>query len=415
MVIDAQKDCVGLVPKLELGNHDQGGRSSQEMVVVHLTASRFFGGPERQMLELARSMSDRFRSIFVSFSEGGLCQAFLGNVRSAGFPATALKHDTPHLLAALLEVVRLLRSWNVDVICCHRYKANMLGVLAARRVRIPVVSVSRGWTAESFRVRLFEKLDRFALQWMDRVVCVSEGQVAKVHRAGVAKQRTSVIRNAIRTDRFAIRRQEHREHVRHLLGNEPDRIVGAIGRLSPEKGFDVLVESAAKLAHTDLSVGFVVFGEGPLRDALARQIRTRNLDHTFVLAGFYPQLDRYLPHLDLVVLPSFTEGLPNAVLEAFGAGVPVVATAVGGTPELVEDGVNGYLVPPGDPSSLAQRIADVLSDDVRRREMGLRGRQRVREQFSFASQAESYQRLFDSLAGWRVKTARPGYLNRPLG
>ncbi len=384
------------------------------MVVVHLTASRFFGGPERQMLELAGSMSGRFRSIVVSFSEGGLCRAFLENVRRAGFQGVALKYDTPHLLAALLEVMRLLRSSNVDVICCHGYKANTLGVLAARRVGIPVVSVSRGWTAENFRVRLYEKLDRFALRWMDRVVCVSQGQAAKVHKAGVAKQRTTVIRNAIRSNRFANRQQQDRDRVRRFLRDKTDMIVGAVGRLSPEKGFGVLVESAAEVARTGLSVGFVLFGEGPLRNALASQIKARKLDRTFVLAGFCPDLDRYLPHLDLVVLPSFTEGLPNAVLEAFGAGVPVVATAVGGTPEVVEDGVSGYLVPPGDSGALAQRIADVLSDDVRRREMGLRGRERVREQFSFALQAQSYQRLFDSLARSPVETTRSGNSKRPV-
>src|SRR5207237_5998703 len=131
----------------------------------------------------------------------------------------------------------------------------------------------------------------------------------------------------------------------------------------------------------------VLFGDGPLRDALARQVRSYGLEHRFVLAGHCTDLDALLPFLDLLVLPSYTEGLPNVVLEAFAAGVPVVATAVGGTPEVVEDGVNGRLVPAGDTEALADAILDVLFCEERLRAMGARGRERVRDEVSLATQA----------------------------
>ena len=108
-------------------------------------------------------------------------------------------------------------------------------------------------------------------------------------------------------------------------------------------------------------------------------------------------LVKFLPHLDLFALSSFTEGLPVAVLEAMAAGVPVVATAVGGTPEVVEEGVCGRLVPPGDPGALAQRLKELLANDGDLQVMGERGRQRVREHFTFVAQAEQYQRLFQKL------------------
>jgi glycosyltransferase involved in cell wall biosynthesis len=121
------------------------------------------------------------------------------------------------------------------------------------------------------------------------------------------------------------------------------------------------------------------------------------LHESFRLAGFRTDLDRLLPHADLAVLSSFTEGLPVAVLEALAARVPVVATAVGGTPEVIEDGVCGFLVPPGDAGALARRIADALADEPRRRLMGERGRRRIEEEFTFAGQAERYRRLFERL------------------
>ncbi len=125
------------------------------------------------------------------------------------------------------------------------------------------------------------------------------------------------------------------------------------------------------------------------------------LRERFVLAGFRTDVQRFLPWCDLVVLSSHTEGLPVVVLEALAGGVPVVATAVGGTPEVVADGVHGYLVSPGDPAALAGRMIDALEFEEKRKGMGARGRQRVRAEFTFAAQAEKYRALFESLSGGR--------------
>ena len=121
-----------------------------------------------------------------------------------------------------------------------------------------------------------------------------------------------------------------------------------------------------------------------------------------MLAGFRSDLDRLLPSFDLLALPSFTEGMPNVVLEAFAAGVPVVSTAVGGAPEVVENGVSGFLVSAGDPTALAERIREALASEDRLRDMGWHGRQRVHEQFTFAAQARAYRRLFAELKTGRT-------------
>src|SRR5947209_10943714 len=144
------------------------------MVIVHLSASTFHGGPERQMLGLARSLAAQCRSEFLSFAEGGRCQSFLDQAQQQGFEAKALRSDTPQFSAAIREIAGHLRRLRADLLCCHGYKADVLGRVAARRCKVPVVAVSRGWTGENAKITFFEALDRLHLRWMDHVVCVSE-------------------------------------------------------------------------------------------------------------------------------------------------------------------------------------------------------------------------------------------------
>src|SRR5262245_30624995 len=113
--------------------------------IVHLTASAFFGGPERQMCGLAQSLPGGYRTVFILFSEGGRCEAFLGEARRLGVETLVLANDTPHLHAAVRELEGSLESIEADVLCCHGYKADLVGRPAARRLGIPVVAVSRGW------------------------------------------------------------------------------------------------------------------------------------------------------------------------------------------------------------------------------------------------------------------------------
>jgi glycosyltransferase involved in cell wall biosynthesis len=367
------------------------------MNIVHLTASTFHGGPERQMLGLAHHLPQAYQSVFLSFAEGGRCRQFLSTVRHHGFEAVALTYDTPRLWSAVREILGHLERIDADILCCHGYKANVLGRIAARRYKIPVIAVSRGWTAENLKVRLYERLDRFHLSWMDQVVCVSEAQAARVRRAGVRPERTRVIYNAIDPTRFHEPDARYRAKLLRYFRQPRSYIIGAAGRLSPEKGFEVLVRAAERVLHQQPSTGFVLFGEGPERARLQKQINAAGMGQSFALAGFRADLDRFLPHFDLLVLPSYTEGMPNVVLEAFAAGVPVVATAVGGTPEIIEDGVSGYLVPAGDGETMADRILQALDDPDALPDMGRKGRMSVQEKFGFATQAELYRELFEQL------------------
>lgn len=369
------------------------------MNIVHLTASPFFGGPERQMLGLARAMPAEYRSVFLSFRERGLNRPFIQELRNHGLAAVELRGNAPRLWSAAKEVATCLRSLRADVLLCHGYKPDIIGYLAARRAGVPVVAVSRGWTWATLKVRAYEWLDRRVLNHVDHVVCVSGGQATKVRRAGVGPGKITVIHNSIDTRRFGTPEASGAKTLAGMFENVPSRIAMAVGRLSPEKGFGRLVECAVLLRERGLDVGFVLVGEGPEREALEHAVARAGLAGRFILAGFRKDVDRLIPHADLLVQSSYTEGMPNVVLEAMAASVPVVATSVGGTPEVVQQGVTGLLVRPGRAEDLAAGVTAVLADEANRLRMGHAASERVRGDFTFASQSAAYQQLLDRLAG----------------
>jgi glycosyltransferase involved in cell wall biosynthesis len=367
------------------------------MIIVHLLASPFFGGPERQVLGLAQHLPADYRSRFLSFAEGGRARDFLDRAAAAGFEARALRHNWPHMLRAAGEVAQYLRSANANVLCTSGYKADLIGWLAARRAGIPAVAIAHGWTAATSKVRLNEALDRWVMRRFDCVIGVSEAQAERVRRAGVRPDHVVTIPNAVPVKALAPQEPGCREMLAGLFPTPPRVLVAAAGRLSPEKGFDLLIAAAARLVRDDPGVGFLIFGEGPLREELTSRIAREQLQGRFILAGFRDDVDRLLPHVDVLVLPSYTEGLPVIVLEALAAAVPVVATAVGGVPEVIEDGVDGYLVPCGDAEAIVSRLHRLLDDAGLRQRMAAAGRQRVVEEFSCTLQSQRYREVFDRL------------------
>jgi glycosyltransferase involved in cell wall biosynthesis len=365
---------------------------SPPRVVVHLVASPFLGGPERQMLGLAVAQRDAERTIFLGFPEG---RAFHDRLREAGFSSHLLASSGRPVRGAIREVEAFLRRVRPDVVITHGYKTDLVGLVAARRAGVPQLAVSHGWTGASLRVRVNEAVDKLLMRGARRVVAVSHRQGQRVKDAGIRADRVVVIQNAIDMSRFGPPDAAARREMEAFFPARPDRIVIAAGRLSPEKGFGDLVLAARTVVDRLPDVGFLLVGGGPLRETLAQAVREAGLERNFALAGFRDDLDRLLPAADLFVQSSHTEGMPNVVLEAGACAVPIVATDVGGTREVLEDGRGGFLVPAREPGQLAQRILEVLSASDAGRRMGEEARRRIQADFTFAAKAAKYRRMFE--------------------
>lgn len=297
------------------------------------------------------------------------------------------------------RLVDWARERSFDVLHTHGYKANTLVAGQSRhRRRIPVVATLHGWTATRVwsLIWLYELVEKLSLRNADRVVAVSETIVKDSWWIRRLEGKLNVIANGFWSAAEGRRRSGLRSDLQEFINGYPS--VCAAGRLSPEKGFDILIEALASLRDQGHSVRALVFGEGPERRALEDLVASRGLNDLVRLPGYVEDFASLLSNFDLLVIPSRSEGVPIVLLEALSAGVPVVATAVGGMPEVMERCHGGACIPQEEPEEMALGIRDAvtspMSADARERQSTA-----ARRDFSARGMAEQYRQVYSELAG----------------
>ncbi len=328
-------------------------------------------------------------------------------LRACGVPVEVLglgRLYAPRALAAAARLARGLRSRGVDVLHTYLVSANVYGTLAGRLAGVGAVVTSRRDTgfSRNWRLRLVE-------EWLvnplaDRVVANARAVAEAARRErGLGGEKVVVIPNGVDLGRFDPERHPREEArawaVREWGADDDEAVVGAIGSLTPVKGHTDLLEAAARVVARLPRTRFVLVGDGPSRPALEALARQLGLADRVVLAGVRADVARVLASFDVVALPSHTEGLSNVLLEAMAMARPVVATAVGGNPDVLRDGASGRLVPARDPAALAAGLAGMIEHPEAARRMGREARRDVELRFSLARMVEGYESLYRGLVG----------------
>ena len=363
--------------------HVHAGRSLR---ILHVDSERTWRGGERQVLELIRRQRARGDEPHLAAPRGS---ALLSRASSEGFPGHAVPMRGTWDLGSALALAGLHRRLRPDVVHWHAARAHALGALASlfapgparvlsRRVDFPV----RG----SVGSRLLYGLHREA------TIAISEGVRDALVESGLDSARIRVVRSGI--DLAPYEAPFDRAAIRARLGTrEGDFLVLQVAALAPHKSQKDLLQAARIVLDQRPETMIWIAGEGILRDELERQHETLKLKDQVRLLGFRDDVPDLLRAADLFCVSSYLEGMGTATLDAMAAGLPVVATRVGGIPEIVEDGVTGLLVPPRDPEALAGAILAMAGDPARRRAMGERARDRVRD-FSADRTEEETRRVY---------------------
>jgi L-malate glycosyltransferase len=292
------------------------------------------------------------------------------------------------------QLYRLFRRERPDIVHTHSWGTLVEGIIAARLARVPAVVHGEHGTLQ---LQARQKwLQPRIWSRADQVLSVSTRLAERMSReTGFPLSRIQIITNGVDCRRFT--RVTSREARATLNLPAEAVVVGTIGRLVPVKDHASLLKAVRLLGERGLVPIVLIAGEGPLKDQLLGQAAALGLQSQLRLLGHRPDVESVLSAMDLFVLSSVSEGLPNTVLEAMAAGLPVVSTQVGGAEEVVEDGVTGLLVPSQSVDQLATAMAALLADPGRRASMGAAGRRRVTSMFSLSETVLRYHDLYRHL------------------
>ena len=367
--------------------------SSSPVTVLQLIAPTHFGGAERVVLGLAESLNrDQFRVVVGAFVNVHFRQnEFVERMEKA-----AIRHEVFWLkrtidMENVFRLVGFIKREGIHLIHSHGYRSDIIGLAAAKISGIPAVSTVHGWVPIDSRLRFYEKCDRVALRFFDHVMPVTDQIVGTLAASGIDPARMTRMHNAISVNGET---SSTRADFRVRSSESGNITIAVIGRLSPEKDVPTFLRAAGHVAEKLHGVRFLVVGDGPERTKLEQMAKEMELGDKVRFTGFVEDMGSIYRSLDLLVISSLTEGIPLVVLEAMQQGIPVVSTRVGGIPEVIEDGVNGILVEPGDPHALSRAIVSLVLDDNKYVEISRNGRDRIARSFNRSVWTQEMEKIY---------------------
>ena len=367
---------------------DPRARVKPPVTVAHVVLTLDHGGLEYLAIQMSEHLQRRgFRSPIVVLTEGAL----IDEARRRGIDAFVMHKRKGFDVRLIFALRRLIRDQGVDVLHTHNFAPLIYGSLAARLCGIGTVNTRHGRAA----------LKTHPLIWAltDRVVAVSEDARRELLRHNrIRPDKVRVVINAIDLTGYhaAPRPSEQRRRDLGLPLGAP--VCGIVGRLSPEKDHRTLLH-ALDLLRASSPAHLVIVGGGPMEGELKSLVRNLGLGERVHFLGFRSDVAELLPLFDLFVLSSTEEGISLTLIEAMAAGLPIVATRVGGNPEVVIDGETGLLVEAGQPAALAAAIGSLLGEPDTRARMGRRGREVALEKFDIERLIDEYQAIYASMGG----------------
>jgi len=376
--------------------------------VLHLITSFEIGGTERQAVELLKRLdSERYDVRLAALrNEGPFYKEIAARFPDVPeFPLTSFYNR--NAVKQLLRLRTLMKSTQVDILHAHDFYAGLIGAAAARLAGVRVIACQRH----------LKLSDRGVHRWGQRIIHLLAHRILVnseairdyiISKDSVPAGKIVVIKNGISSLTSNIesatassvvpdtlsRREAHDALCLELGLDRKAKLVGTIARLQPVKGHRFFIEAAARVLKREPAAHFILVGEGPLRSEIENHIAQLGIQDHVHLLGDRSDASRLTASFDLMVLASLHEGLPNAVLEAMAAGVPIVATAAGGTKELIVDGETGYLVLPANANALAERITFALANEETSGRIAARGFEFVRTRFSIERMVEAVEDLY---------------------
>ena len=363
--------------------------------MLQLTSSLGFYGAEQMIMTLITALDrESFDVRLATFEKKRVSSnAIVSAARAAGFDAVTLPCRGWLDWGAIQELKSLVEEQRIEILHCHEPKSRLYGAVVSRMTGVPMVATHHNWTGQNLRTRLVELIDAAVLHSCQRVVAVSSSVAESMRRVLISSSRIEVIPNGI--DLSVFKDSQQNSELRASLGIPPGvPVIGAVGRLDIQKAHERLIEAARKLTDAGQDAIYLIVGEGVERPRLESLVRNLGLSDRVLLPGYRSDIKPFLAIMDLFVLPSRREGTPMALLEAMAMRKPVVATAVGGVPDVLTDGIDGIMLPESGVGGLSDALLRLLRDPALARQMARSGRRRVENEFSSRRMASRYEDIY---------------------
>ena len=369
--------------------------SAERRNILYVITSLDMGGEERHLLQLARYMRDGGHDVRVC------CLRIRGTIgrrlEEEGFPVMCFdeaEHPRTHtLLKNAWRIAAVIRAHSIDLVHSFLVRANVEARLAARLSGTNCAVINSEACINLRKSRTAIWLDRSTCRWCDVVLANSRAVAGVLScRERVPASKVRIVYQGIDVARF--RNGGRREDP---AAASRDVVIGYVGRLHPEKGPRHLIEAAALVAESTQGFRLVIVGDGAEAASLRRLVDERGLSDRVRFAGMQADIVGYMRSFDILASPSLEEGLPTVAMEALACGVPIVATAVGGTPEVNEHGHTGMLVPAADPASLARALLSLVVNDSLRQTLGQNGPRVAEERFQATRMLSETAAIYDEV------------------
>ena len=367
--------------------------------VLIIIATNNIGGPGKGIFQLINhSDSEEVEFYLANFIQKDQATfEFMEECQRQGVKLHLIKQHSRFDFSMVKQVANLIQSNKCDLIQTHGYKGHIIGYLLRKKFGIKWITVAHGWTNENIKIKLYTFIEKLLIRRSDYAITVSPTLYDTVGKIRGIQKPTSLILNAIVDVKLPS--QDELDKVRNKYQLGKSLVLGVLGRFSEEKGQSFVIKAVAEIKKYHSDVKLLLLGEGVDEDKLRLLVERYELQSNVLFCGYQSNVNAYLGVVDFVLVPSLSEGIPNIVLESLYLHKAVIATNVGGIPEIIADKKNGWLIQAGSEKQISDKVLELLDSDEEVEKVKKNARASLFPKFSIENRVESFLHVYKKTCG----------------
>jgi len=365
--------------------------------ILHIRDSSDFGSPEKLIFEQIKRLKIYFNFNIIIFKNIPILNY---KFKKININVSVFSFNLFNLIKTIIFIKNMIICNNISLICSHDYKSNFISLLCGKLCNVPIITVFHGQTSHNFKARFYEYVNKFIIRYFDKIIAVSNATRISLIESGIPNNKIEVIYNATTIPQKTSNLVTEKIRKELRISNE-EFVIGFVGRLSREKGLIYLLEALRIiLSKKSIRLRLLIVGNGEDYDNIKKQVEKSELVNYVIFTGYRDDIDDIYKAIDLVVLPSLREGMPLVILESFANKKLVIASKVGGIPEIIQDNYSGFLVEKANSNELADKIIFCMNNHDKMKKLINNAYKEFQKKFTYKIQIEKYYMIYKNLLNY---------------